>query len=405
LFHDDASRLIAEGRQTFRYDTFGDEAFWSDALRLHEAIEGAGLGGVGAGVSPRTALALGLKVDVRQLDGQTRQALAHGRVDLDDPAATLELMRQEAVVGVHGTFGRNGRLIAVGITCALCHSTVDDSLGHGLGERQDGWPNRDLDVGSIIAVAPDLSQFQQLLGADRAGVEAVLHSWGPGKFDAHLLLDGRAFRPDGGSAAVVIPAAFGLAGVNYATYEGWGGISHWNAFVATLEMGGRGTLIEPRLRDATRFPVAAANGFAEIRRTPDQVTSKLGALQVYQLALPVPTPPTGSFDPEAARRGRHLFEGRAGCASCHVPGLFTEPGYNLHTPAEIGIDGFQAMRGPNDRYRTTPLRGLFTKERGGYYHDGRFATLLDVIDHYDGHFHLALQPGEKVDLLAYLRSL
>ena len=211
--------------------------------------------------------------------------------------------------------------------------------------------------------------------------------------------------PTAKTAAVLIPAAFGLGGVNLATYEGWGGISHWNAFVGTLEMGGSGTLFEPRLADPVKYPVAAAAGFGSIRNPDDRVTSKLHALQMYQLSLPVPEPPAGSFDPVAAGRGESLFAGAAGCAQCHVPGLFTEPGFNMHTAAEIGIDDFQAKRGPWDRYRTTPLRGLFTKAKGGYYHDGRFATLAEVVDHYDNHFGLGLAANDKLDLVEYLKSL
>ena len=402
---ENARNLIDEGREAFRHDTFGSEAFWGDTLRLHHSIAGAGLGGVGPGVSPRIALAVGLKVDVEELRPQTRQALRKGHVNLDDPAVTVELLRQEAVVGVKGFFDGPGQLVSVGISCALCHSTVNDSLAPGIGHRLDGWPNRDLDVGTVISLAPDLSHFTNLLGVSAQIVRTVLTSWGPGRFDAHLLLDGRAFRPDSGSASVVIPAAFGLGGVNLATYNGWGGIAHWNAFVGTLEMGGKGTLYEPRLDDPLKYPVAAAHGLGHLRSNPDRVTDKLAALQMYQLALPVPEPPASSFDPVAAARGRTVFAGRADCARCHVPGIFTEPGFNMHTAAEIGIDDFQARRGPWDRYRTTPLRGLFTKTKGGFYHDGRFHTLRDVVDHYDSHFMLWLSPGEKADLVEYLKSL
>jgi hypothetical protein len=244
-----------------------------------------------------------------------------------------------------------------------------------------------------------------LLGTDVATVRTVLNSWGPGKFDAVLFVDGKAFRPDGKSAAVLIPPAFGLAGVNLHTWTGWGGVSHWNAFVANLEMHGKGTFFDPRLDDATRFPVAARAGFGDVRAEEDMITPLLPALQLYQLALAPPAPPRGSFDRMAAKRGEDVFAGKAGCARCHVPPLFTEPGWNMHTGAEIGIDEFQANRSPDQRYRTAPLRGLWTHGTGGYYHDGRFATLAAVIAHYDRHFSLGLSAGEQRDLAEYLKSL
>jgi hypothetical protein len=397
--------LIAEGKQIFRYDTFGDEDFWGGQLRLHEAIEGEQLGGVGPGVSPATALAVGLKVDVQALPKPLQNDLRKGRVDLQDPAVTLALLKLNAVVGVSGFFNPDGSLSSIGITCALCHSTVDDSFAPGIGNRLDGWANRDLNVGAIVALSPDLSPFQDLLGLDRDTVLTVLNSWGPGKFDAQLVLDGKAFRPDGKTAATLIPPAFGLAGVNLHTSTGWGSVPYWNAFVANLEMHGKGSFYDPRLNNAEQFPIAAANGFGNIQNTPDLITSKLPALHAYQLSLLAPLPPDGSFDPVAAARGQALFEGKADCASCHVPPLFTEPGWNLHTPEEIGIDSFQADRSPELRYRTTPLKGLWTHTKGGFYHDGRFATLLDVVNHYDSHFGLGLTDPEKADLVEYLNSL
>jgi hypothetical protein len=398
-------REVREGRDTFRYATFGDEAFWGDTLNLHRAIAGDANGGVGPGVSPATALAVGLKVDVDALPRSLIRALARGKVDLQDPATTLELLKLDAVVGITGIFDDAGRLTSMGIQCALCHSTVDDSFATGIGHRRDGWANRDLNVGAIIALAPRLESVATLLGTDVATVRAVLNSWGPGKFDAVLFVDGKAFRPDGKSGAVLIPPAFGLAGVNLHTWTGWGGVSHWNAFVANLEMHGKGTFFDPRLDDAARFPVAARAGFGNVRAEEDMITPLLPALQIYQLALAPPKAPRGSYDRTAARRGEGLFGGKADCARCHVPPLFTEPGWNMHTGAEIGIDEFQADRGPDRRYRTSPLRGLWTHGTGGYYHDGRFATLAAVIDHYDKHFSLGLSAGEKADLAEYLKSL
>jgi hypothetical protein len=300
---------------------------------------------------------------------------------------------------------KDGRLKSIGITCALCHSTVDDSFSPGIGKRLDGWPNRDLNVGAIVSLAPDLSSLTKLLGVDEPALKKVLAGWGPGRFDAVLFMDGKALRPDGRTAAVLLPAAFGLAGVNMHTYTGWGSVTYWNAFVANLEMHGKGAFFDPRLKDTAQFPVAAKAGFGNVRSPDDQVTSKLASLQFYQLAIPAPTPPTGSFDAAMASKGQQVFNGQARCATCHVPPLFTEPGWNMHTPAEIGIDDFQSSRSPDKRYRTTPLRGLFTRQRGGFYHDGRFPTLGSVVDHYDSTLGLKLTPAQKGDLAEYLKSL
>jgi hypothetical protein len=400
-----ADRMLDAGRQIFRFDTFGDQAFWGDQLQLHRAIQGERFGGVGPGVSPRTALAVGLKVDLDALPANLRAAIRRGQVDLDDPAVTLELLRLDAVVGLTGFFKENRTLRSIGIQCALCHSTVDDALAPGIGRRLDGWANRDLDVGTIIALAPNLQPLVALLGVSDATVRAVLRSWGPGKFDAALLLDGKAFRPDGKSAATLIPPAFGLAGVNLHTWTGWGSVTHWNAFVANLEMHGKGTFFDPRLDDPVKFPIAAAAGFSNVRNVPDLITPKLAALHFYQLAIPAPPAPAGSFDRAAALAGKALFNGKARCATCHVPPLFTEPGWNMHTPAEIGIDDFQAKRSPDERYRTSPLKGLWTHTKGGFYHDGRFTTLDEVVLHYNGVFGLGLTANEVQDIVEYLKSL
>src|SRR5205807_1963921 len=381
-------RMIEEGRRIFRFDTFGDEAFWGDTLQLHRAIEGGGVGGVGPGVSPKTALAVGLKVDMDALPPALVDQVKAGKVDLDDPATTLALLKINAVVGVTGFFNADGSLRSMGVQCALCHSTVDDAFAPGIGHRLDGWANRDLNVGAITSLAPNLQPAAALLGTEVATVRKVLAAWGPGKFDAELFMDGKGFRPDGKSSAVLIPPAFGLAGVNLNTWTGWGSVTYWNAFVGNLEMHGKGTFFDPRLNSAAQFPVAAAAGFGNLRNTPDLITEKLGALQFYQLAIPVPKPPKGSFDEAAAERGKELFAGQAKCATCHVPPLFTEPGWNLHAPEEIGVDDFQASRAPDRRYRTTPLKGLWTHTKGGFFHDGRFSTLGEVVQHYNGFFGL-----------------
>jgi hypothetical protein len=398
------SPLLRQGKQVFRFDTFGDQAFWGDALRLHKAIEGSANGGVGPGVSPKTALAVGLKVDAAAIPRDVAAAIKAGKVDLNDPKTTLALLKLNAVVGVKGYFNGDGTLRSMGITCAFCHSIVDDSFAPGIGRRLDGWPNQDLDVGKIVSLAPSLKPFTALLGVDEATVKKVLLSWGPGKFDAELAMDGKAFRPDGGSAASRIPPAFGLAGVNLATYTGWGSVTYWNAFVANLEMHGRGSFYDPRLDDASRFPVAAKARFGHVRSSPDLITSKLGPLHAYQLSLVAPRPPKGSFDRAAAARGAKIFNGKAGCANCHMPPLFTEPGYNLHKPAETCSDAFLANRSPTGMYRTTPLKGMFAKSKRGFGADGAFPTLLAVVNHYDSCFKLGLTAPEKSDLVQFLKS-
>src|SRR5512143_427534 len=399
-------QLLTQGRQVFRFDTFGDEAFWGDTLQLHKAIEGAKFGGVGPGVSPKTALAVGLKVDVDALPAALVQQLKAGKVNLDDPATTLALLKLNAVVGVTGHFNSNGSLQSMGIQCALCHSTVDNSLAFGIGHRLDGWANRDLNVGAIVALSPNLQPIATLLGTDVNTVKTVLNSWGPGKFDAELFLDGKAFNPQQVTDGVVtgtnvpgatlIPSAFGLAGFNQHTWTGaWGSIPYWNAFVANLEMHGKGTFFDPRLNDAAKFPIAAKNGFGNVRIDPDHdlITAKLPSLQFYQLAIPAPKPKAGvDFNKDAAQRGDVLFSGKAKCQGCHVEPLWTEPGWNLHKPSDIGIDAFEANRAPDGVYKTSNLAGIFVREeglfmdlahKGRFYHDGRFATLKDVVNHYN----------------------
>lgn len=399
-----AVNLVEEGRQVFRYDTFGDEQFWGETLRLHEAIAGAAHGGVGPGLSPAAALEAGLKVDAERLGEDVIAALQAGQVDLNSPATTLLLLELDAVVGVKGFFDSAGALESVGIQCALCHSTVDDSVAPGFGARRDGWANRDLNVGAVIALAPNLDPLADALETDVDSVRQVLTSWGPGKFDASLLLDGKAVRPDGRNGAVLIPPAFGLGGSNLHTFTGWGSISYWNALVANLEMGGVGRFYDPRLNNEEQFPVAVKLGSFDRRPDVDQVTSKLAALQMYQLALPVPEPVTNPFD-YSAKRGEELFHGRARCSSCHTPPLYTEPGHNLHSPEELCIDSFQADRSPSGGYRTTPLAGLRTHVKGGFYHDGRFPTVRSVVEHYDACLELGLSEADIRDLTSYVSSL
>jgi hypothetical protein len=405
-----AKQYLEEGRETFRFDTFGSEDFWGAKMKLHQAIAGKKLGGTGPGLSPETALKLGLKVDINKIPEAVAKALNRGEVDLTDPASTLVLLKANAVVGVTGFFSNDGKtLSSVGIQCALCHSTVDDTYAPGIGHPLDGWPNRDLNIGAIVALAPDLTAFTEMLQISEVEVKKALEAWGPGKFDAQLNLDGKAFRPDGKTAATLNPPAFGLAGVNNHTSTGsWGSVSYWNAYVGNLEMHGKGVFYDPRLDDPEKYPVAARTKQGHKRDKEDRITAKLPALHFYQLSLPTPKSPEGSFEPAAAKRGEALFNDKAKCATCHVPPIFTEPGWNLHTANEIGIDDFQAMRSPDERYRTAPLRALWDAEKihkGGFYHDGRFATLEDVVKHYDGHLRLGLTDQEKKNLIEYLKSI
>lgn len=414
-----AASLVEQGRKIFRFDTFGDEDFWGGVLGLHQAIQGANLGGVGPGVSPKTALSVGLKVDMDALPATLAQQIQAGQVNLDDPATTLALLKLNAVVGVTGFFDPSGaKLETIGIQCAICHSTVDNAFSYGIGHRLDGLANHDLNVGAIISLAPNLQPIADTLGVDVATVKQVLAAWGPGKYDAELNLDGKGFTPDGKTAATILPNALGLGGHSQHTWTGaWGGITYWNAYVANLQMQGKGNFFDPRLDDAAKYPVAARNGLGHIQRSPDEdmITSKLPALQFYQLALPAPKPVPGThFDPAAAARGDVLFSGKAQCGTCHVEPIWTEPGWSMHTGAEVGIDEFQASRGPDNRLKTANLTALFVRElglfmdpanKGRFYHDGRFATLMDVVQHYNSFRGLGLTPAEMHDLVEYLKSL
>lgn len=433
------AKVLEEGRQVFRFDTFGDQAFWGDTIKLHQAIEGSKFGGVGPGVSPATALAVGLKVDVDALPEQLQEQLQAGQVNLNDPAVTLALLKLNAVVGVTGFFNANGSLRSMGIQCALCHSTVDNSFAFGIGHRVDGVGNRDLEVGQIVNLAPDLSAVDQFFGLPDATVRAVLQSWSRGTFDAEVFLDGKAFHNDQNGvnrAPTVIPNALGLPGVNLHTYTGWGQVTYWNAFVANLEMHGIGTFFDPRINNAAQFPIAVRNHTFDVRQPEgaDQITAKLAALHVYQLDIPAPRPPAGSFDEAAAGRGATVFRTAPGtdpvtgarvfCSTCHVPPLYTEPGWNIHSGTEVGVDDFQADRtpavsdgssaAPVHGYRTAPLNGAWTKEingpvfhsrGGGFFHDGRFATLMDVVNHYNTVFAMGLTDQQKSDLVEFLKSL
>jgi len=409
-----AQQLVSQGQQVFRFDTFGDETFWGDQLGLHQVV---------ASISPRQALNLGLKVDAEALPPALVDSLKQGQVNLDDPAVTVQLVKANAVLGVVGVFNDDSSLRSVGLTCAVCHSTVDNTIAFGVGKRIDGLANRDLNVGAIVAAVANLQPVVDLLRLANPAittddVRKVLLSWGPGKFDAELFLDGKAFQPDGRSAATLIPNARGLAGHNLHTWTGgWGTATYWNAFVAVNELHGSGTFFDERFDDSEQFPIAARAGLGHVSTDPDndRVTSKLPALHFYQLALPAVQPRPGiDFDPDAAERGDELFSGKADCNRCHREPLWTEPGWNQHTADELQIDSFQADRSPGHAYRTMNLAGIFVRERGlfmrpdhkgRFYHDGRFQTLRDVVASYNDRFGLGLTDEEMSDLVEYLKSL
>jgi hypothetical protein len=360
---------IALGREIFRYDTFGDEQQWTDRLRMHEVIESA--------VDPVTALQLGLKVDVDALPDELLFAIEMGQVDLNDPATTLALIQLNAVVGVVGKVEQvegQQRLTRVGISCALCHSTVDDSFAAGIGRRLDGWPNTDLNPGAIIAASPAVPpEAKQVYG-----------SWGPGKYDPRFNIDGL-------NTPLVIPPAYGLADVAKETFTADGPVSYWNRYVAVTQMGGHGSFDDPRLG-------------IHIDQQPDLVEPKLAPLREYQFSLPKPVVPKGAVDRGAAARGRAVFYGAAKCASCHVPPLYTDINRGvLHDPAETGMDPAYANRTATKKYRTTPLRGLV--HHAPYFHDGSAATLAEVVDHYQAVLRLKLTAQQKRDLVEFLKSL
>jgi mono/diheme cytochrome c family protein len=384
--HSDPNRDQAErrpahldGQAIFRYDTFGDEQLWTDVLRMHEPI---------ATVDPVTALAVGLKVDVEALPPEIIAALRAGKVDLTNPAVTAELLRLDAVVGVKGKVDQGG-LTSIGVTCALCHSTVDNSFAHGIGKRLDGWANLDLNVGAIVALSPALPET----------LKVEFRTWGPGKYDPrHHAFDGtNLITLNSPSLPIVLPSIYGLKGVGFETFTADGPISYWNAYVGVGQMGGHGNFSDPRIG-------------LSITQTPDLVTSKLPALLAYQLSLRAPEPPVGSFDEDAAKRGKRLFRTEAGCARCHQGPTYTDvlsgPDRTvpfLHEPTEVGMDPAYAARTATGKYRTTPLRGLW--QHAPYFHDGSAPDLLAVVNHYDQLFALHLSDAQKADLVEFLKTL
>lgn len=393
--------LVAEGEDIFRFSTFGDEVFWSGALQLDKTILGEANGGIGEGISPNLALSLGLKVDAEALPQSVVDAIVAGEVDLDDPATTIDLLRLNAVLGVIGQFDVDNNLTSVGVNCALCHSVVDNSFAPGIGSRLDGWPNRDVNVGAIIA-ATNVAPLAGVLGVDVPTAQAVLNNWGPGRFDGALLLDGQPTNNGEFIPASVIPAIFGLQGVDPVAYSGFGTLAEWINFVAVVELGGQGNYNDPRLNDA-QFPIAVQQGSFNVVADNDIFGPQAAALEEFILSLSAPEPDPASFDTPSAIRGQVLFNGKAQCISCHAGNTFTDN--LLRNPEEIGIDGILANRYPSGQYRTPPLRALFTKQTEGYFHDGRFATLPDVINHYNDFMDLELTEDERSDLEQYLNAL
>ena len=368
-----------DGRDIFRFDTFGDEQLWTDTLRMHEAIET---------VTPATALAVGLKVDADALPPPVVQALMSGELDVNDPRVTRRLLEMNAVVGVVANITED-RITSLGITCALCHSTVDDSLASGIGRRLDGWPNLDLDVGTIVSLSPALPE----------SLKTEFRSWGAGRYDPrHHIFDGtNIVALNTPSLPVVIPPAYGLQGVGFETFTGDGPISYWNSYVGVTQMGGHGSFNDPRIG-------------VTVTQIPDLVTPKLPALLAYQLSLNAPPPPSGSFDTTAAARGEQVFNGAGRCATCHIPPTYTDvlsgpdPSVPfLHSPAEVGADPDYAARSATGLYRTTPLRALW--QHPPYFHDGSAPNLLAVVNHYDQVFGLRLTRRQKADLVEFLKSL
>lgn len=373
-----------DGKAIFRFDTFGDEQFWTGVLRMHEVIPL---------VAPATALAVGLKIDVEALPPSIIAALQDPDFDPTNPAVTVELVRLNAVVGIKGSFDSTGQLTSIGVTCALCHSTVDNSFAPSIGRRLDGWANTDLDVGKIVALSP----APELDDATRE----EFRNWGPGKYDPrHHAFNGQQILtlfPDSPSVPIVIPPIYGLKGVGFETYTGDGPISYWNSYVGVGQMGGKGNFEDERID-------------LVITQTEDLVTPQLPALFEYQVGLRTPKPPKGSFDGEAAERGKALFRNEAGCATCHKGPTFTDvlsgPDSSvpfLHEPAAVGQSPAYADRTATGKYRTTPLRGL--QQHPPYFHDGSALTLLAVVEHYNTLFGLNLTAAQKADLVEYLKSI
>lgn len=353
------TETTAQGQQIFRHDTFGDEAYWTDTVRLGELVE--------KNVGPIKALRIGLKVDMTKINVLT--LLQHNPFGT---GATRSLLRMNAVVGVHAQLDDKNHITRIGITCALCHSTVDNALLPGIGYRVDGQPNRNLNVGAILAMSPAFTSQQK----------AVLNAWGRGRYDPRMNFDGK-------STPLVLPPAYGLAQVKNETYTAEGPISYWNAYVAVTQMHGKGNFSDPRLG-------------INVVNSPDLVTPKLAALREYQHSLAAPKGPIPFFRRGMVADGKKVFD--ATCASCHVGGSLTDNNSGiLHAASETGMDSAYAARTTSRMYRTTPLRGLW--QHPPYFHDGSAATLEAVVAHYNTVRRLNLTATQQRDLAQYLKTL
>ena len=375
-------QLVQQGQQVFRFETFGDESFWTDVLKMNEVIE--------TSVSPTTALSVGLKVDAEALPAAVVAGIQNGSISLEDPQTTLALIQLNAVVGIKGTVSNKPdgtlKLDRMGVSCALCHSTVDNSFAPGIGKRLDAYPNRDLNPGLIIAMSPAIDQAKK----------DVYASWGSGKYDPR-------YNHDGLNNPTVIPPAFGLYGIPKAIFTGDGDVQHepagpvayWNRYVAVTQMHGHGYFEDARL-----------NWSVDYREGDDLVTDKLPALQAYQYSIKAPKPPAGSFDLAAAARGKVIFSGKAQCATCHSGPLLTDNTIDgrLHPQsASVATDKDYVNRSATKQWRVTPLKGVW--QHAPYFHDGSAQTLADVVERYNQVKKLNLNTTEKADLTEYLKSL
>ena len=454
-------QVVAAGQQTFRYDTFGDETFWTDVLKMNQVIESA--------VDPLTAASVGLKIDAAALPAEVVAGVAGGTIPLDDPQTTLALLSLNAVVGVKGQVskGPDGRLRLdrVGITCALCHSTVSRDLqvtapGQAgarinlagiVGNRLDGWPNRDLQPGTIISLSPALTPGQ------KAAYASWAKSYGPGFYDPRFNANtdpgtNPALNPDidanikaylaAGGRPVVIPPAFGLVGLTKSIFTGdgdtahepAGAVSYWNRYVGVVQMHGHGRFFDERLLINGK-PLTVDHRVGG----DDLITAVLPQLEAYQWSIAAPTlgldgtkwGVTPDLSPQAVARGKALFEGQARCASCHTGPSFTDVNtYGLHPASDgVALDTNYIRFSATRQWRTTPLKGIWMHPP--YLHDGSGALnrttgkcmdgsdigtlasatdrvrqdLACVVNRYSTRLNLGLTDAQRVDLVEYLKSL
>ncbi|MEO8859270.1 MAG: hypothetical protein ABI343_19975 [Burkholderiaceae bacterium] len=458
-------QVVTAGQQTFRYDTFGDETFWTDTLKMNKVIETA--------VDPLTAASVGLKIDVSALPADVVKGVVDGTIPLNDPQTTLALLSLNAVVGVKGQVskGVDGKLHLdrVGITCALCHSTVSKdlqvtapdpanpagpriSLAGIVGERLDGWPNRALQPGTIISLSPALTAVQ------KAEYASWATKFGPGFYDPRINVNTdpgsnpavgpnidanvAAYKAAGG-IPVVIPPAFGLVGLSKSIFTGDGDTAHepagptayWNRYVGVAQMHGHGTFFDERI---------IINGKplnVDHRVGDDLITAILPQLEAYQWSIAAPAIGThgtkwavaSDLDTQAVTRGKAVFEGPAKCSSCHSGSSFTDVNtFGLHpASASVALDKNYIKFSATKQWRTTPLKGIWTHPP--YFHDGSGALntttakcmdgsdigslagaadrvrqdLACVVNRYNDpkQLNLGLTDAQRVDLVEYLKSL